>query len=77
MTRSGEFKRFARTTRRLAVIAGRSVLFGLVPSVLVDSVENRRLPDDKIVFHDVTNAAFNLLIATGLLDMHVLLIRRD
>ena len=53
------------------------MLFGFVPSVVVDSVEHQRLPDDKIVFHDVTNAALNLLIATGLLDMHVLMIRRD
>jgi len=43
----------------------------------VDSVERQRLPDEKLLFHDATNAFFNLLIATGLLDLHVTILKRD
>jgi hypothetical protein len=76
LSRTAEFKRAARTARRLAVISGRAVAFSFLPSILVDSAETRRLPDFQLITHDVQNAALNLLVATSFFDFHVSFIKR-
>jgi hypothetical protein len=76
LSRTAEFKRAARTARRLVVISGRAVAFSFLPSILVDSAETKRLPDLQIITHDVWNAALNLLVATSFFDFHVSLLRR-
>jgi hypothetical protein len=78
MTRTPTAKRMLRSGRRIAVVGGRALAFGLMPSIITHAIEARSWPPTQVDFeHYFESTLIDTALATALLDTYLSILRRD